>query len=213
MTSYRSWLKTVEPQLAFPIDDIAGANAAFVRWREEGSLKAKRDIDLWTYAFVYRYFALKAVRGGVLSVADLEETIGSTYKRILDARTSVQDPSRYAHWVSVVCRNRFYNLVNRQPDVRSIDDDEHPVVLPDTRLVAQYDLGFVHEAVEQAIQVLAPYLEEVARLYFLEGLTFKEISEETGNPVDTVRTYKHRAAKQLAEDERLRTYLEDVEEV
>jgi RNA polymerase sigma factor (sigma-70 family) len=66
----------------------------------------------------------------------------------------------------------------------------------------------VHEAFVEAIERLPEYLQEPARLYFLENREFEEISEAVGKPVATIRTYKHKALKKLRTDERLQEYVE-----
>ena len=66
----------------------------------------------------------------------------------------------------------------------------------------------MREAFNEAIEGLPPYLQEPARRYFLEDQEFEEISEAIGKPVATVRTYKHKAVKQLRTDDRLQEYVE-----
>jgi DNA-directed RNA polymerase specialized sigma24 family protein len=70
------------------------------------------------------------------------------------------------------------------------------------------EVGFVREALDEAIDRLPQYLQKPARLYFLEDREFEEISDAVDKPVATVRTYKHKAVKQLRTDERLQEYVD-----
>jgi RNA polymerase sigma factor (sigma-70 family) len=118
----------------------------------------------------------------------------------------VRDPDRYANWVSVVCKNTFLNHTRSDRTADSIDEDRGPTLHADeTRLP---EIGFVREALADAIERLPDYLQEPARLYFLEDRDFEEISEQIDKAVPTVRTYKHKAVKHLREDDRLREYVD-----
>jgi hypothetical protein len=57
-------------------------------------------------------------------------------------------------------------------------------------------------------QALAAYLQETARLHFLQELTYEEISERINKSVPTVRSYRHKVVKKFREDDRLLTFLQ-----
>jgi RNA polymerase sigma factor (sigma-70 family) len=206
MTDPSSRLRTVLDRLPFAVDDSDAANDAFRRWREDRDPTAERHVDMWTYCFVCRYFLAKASGDAFESAAAPDELITRAYEKIQEKRDGVRDPSRYSNWVSVVCKNTFLNYARRDRVADSIDDDMGPTLRTTDSRIPQ--AGFVREAFAEAIEQLPDYLQEPARLYFLEDREFEEISEEIGKAVPTVRTYKHKAVKQLREDERLREYVD-----
>lgn len=210
MTTPSSRLRTVLERLPFSVDDSDAANEAFRRWTEEGDAQTERVVDMWTYCYVCRYFLAKAAGNAFDSVAAPDKLITRTYQKIQSNRDSVRNPSRYANWVSVVCKNTFLNHTRRDRTAESISDDDGPTLQAEATNAVS-DLGFVQEAFEEAIDRLPNYLQEPARLYFLEDLGFEEISEEIGKAVPTVRTYKHKAVQKLREDETLREYVEQPE--
>lgn len=206
MTDPSSRLRTVLDQLPFAVDDSDAANDVFRRWREDGDPKAERLVDMWTYCFVCRYFLAKASGDAFDRAATPDELITRAYEKVQEKRDGVRDPSRYTNWVSVVCKNTFLNYTRRDRVADSIDEEQGPTLqAQDSRIP---EAGFVREAFEEAIERLPDYLQEPARLYFLEDREFEEISDEIGKAVPTVRTYKHKAVKQLREDDRLREYVE-----
>lgn len=206
MTDPSSRLRTVLDQLPFAVDDSDAANDVFRRWRENGDPKAERLVDMWTYCFVCRYFLAKASGDAFDRAATPDELITRAYEKVQEKRDGVRDPSRYTNWVSVVCKNTFLNYTRRDRVADSINEEEGPTLqAQDSRIP---EVGFVREAFEEAIERLPDYLQEPARLYFLEDREFEEISDEIGKAVPTVRTYKHKAVKKLREDERLREYVE-----
>jgi RNA polymerase sigma-70 factor (ECF subfamily) len=59
----------------------------------------------------------------------------------------------------------------------------------------RHDLG---RALEQAIATLRPDYREAVLLFYVEGASYQEICEITGQPLGTVKTNLHRARKDLA---------------
>jgi len=205
-----SHLRTVLDRLPFSVDDSDAANDAFGRWLEDDDQDAKRVVDLWTYCFVSRYFLAKAAGDAFETAAAADELITRTFQKVQKNRDNVRNPDRYTNWVSVVCKNTFLNYTRRDRVAASINDDEGPT-LKATEARPIPEVGFVREAFSQAIDRLPNYLQEPARLYFLEDREFEEISEEIGKAVPTVRTYKHKAVKKLREDDTLREYVDHPE--
>ncbi len=201
-----SRLRTVLDRLPFSIDDTDAANQAFRRWTDQQDPKAERHVDMWTYCYVCRYFLAKSAGDNFDSAAAPDELITRTYEKIQESRDGVRDPDRYANWVSVVCKNTFLNHMRRDRVSDSIDEEKGPTLRADESGIPEK--GFVREAFAEAIERLPDYLQEPARLYFLEDREFDEISDEIEKAVPTVRTYKHKAVKQLREDERLREYVD-----
>ena len=168
---------------------------------------AKRLVDLWTYCYVCRYFLSKSTKGTFDNTSDADELTTRAYRKVEKNRDSVRNPDRYANWVSVICKNTLLNYTRRTQFSESIEEEEGPTLTSDEEHpVAK--VGFVREAFNEAIERLPPYLQEPARRYFLEDQEFEEISEAIGKPVATVRTYKHKAVKQLRTDDRLQEYVE-----
>lgn len=207
MTTPSSRLRTVIDRLPFAVDDSDAANETFQRWKVESTPEAERLVDLWTYCYVCRYFLAKSAGGAFNSAAAPDRLITRTYQKIRDNRENVRDPAQYASWVSVVCKNTFLNHTRRDRAAESINEERGPTLRANESWVA-YEIGFVQESLAKAIKRLPDYLQEPARLYFLEDRDFDEISEVVGKPVPTIRTYKHKAIQKLREDETLREYVE-----
>lgn len=207
MSTPSSELRTVIDRLPFSIDDTTAANDAFRCWVEQDDPEAKRNVDLWTYCYVCRYFLSKFMQGTFNNSSDTDELITRAYRKIQDNREEVRNPERYANWVSVVCKNTFLNYTRRDRFSESIEEEEGPTLTAEKKH-STVEIGFVREAFEQAIERLPEYLQKPARLYFLEDRGFEEISEVLNKPVATVRTYKHKAVKQLRTDERLQEYVD-----
>ncbi|MFP4227474.1 MAG: RNA polymerase sigma factor [Salinivenus sp.] len=207
MTRPTSHLESVLDRLPFSVDDTEAANEAYRRWIDRQHPKDKRLVDMWTYCYVSRYFLSKSTAGDIRSAADADKLQSKTYEKIENKREKVRNPDRYAHWVSVVCKNAFLNYVRRRRVAESVDAEGGPTLVSKTTSTVA-DMGFVKETLVDAIDQLPNYLQEPARLYFLEHKDFEEISDEIEKPVPTVRTYKHKATKRLRKNDRLREYVD-----
>lgn len=205
MSDLSSRLHTVLDRLPFSVDDTEAANEAFRRWQEEKDPSAQRLVDLWTYCYVCRYFLAKSHGDAFESASAPDELITRTYEKIQENRDGVRDPDRYTNWVSVVCKNTFLNYTRRERVTDSINEEKGPILRADESGIPEK--GFVRKAFAEAIDRLPEYLQEPARLYFLEHREVEEISESIGEPVPTVLTYKHKATKKLRNDKRLQKYV------
>lgn len=196
-------------RLPFALDDTDRANAAFQRWRDDESARAKQVADLWAYCFVSRYFMMKAAKGDLDEASDVDALTDKAFQRVLNNHDTVREADKFASWVSVICRNTFLNYVNRRKRKQSIDDENGPVLVAGA-LAEVEDVGFTAQLLADAIERLPAYLQEVAELYFFEGCEYEEISSRIGKSVPTVRSYRHKAVQKLREDGRIAAFLEEI---
>lgn len=208
MTDPSSRLRTVLDRLPFEVDDTDAANDAFRRWVDTDDPNEKRVVDMWTYCYVCRYFLAKAAGDTFETASAPDALIAKTYEKIQEKRDEVRNPDRYTNWVSVICKNTFLNHTRRERPADSINDEQGPTLHAKKTAHPIPEDGFIREAFSNAIDRLPNYLQEPARLYFLENREFEEISEEIGKAVPTVRTYKHKAVQRLREDDVLREYVD-----
>ncbi len=201
-------LDSLASRLPFHLDDIKSANAAFMQWQESGSDSDYRIVQLWTYCFIRRYYLVKFIQESTYGVADLDELIEKTFLKVERGATEINRPSRYASWVSVVCKNTFLNyLRSRKPSV-SIEEEGTPPLVAEAPAVYD-DVGLAREAVQRAIDRLPDYLQECVRLRFIDGLSYSEISERTGYPLPRIRSYINKGLNRFRSDETLLSFLDD----
>ena len=81
---------------------------------------------------------------------------------------------------------KVYGLAERLADPATRDPEQE---------ASRGDLG---AALEAAVALLRPEYREVVLLRFAEGLSYQDVAQVTGLPVGTVKTYIHRARKEMA---------------
>ena len=175
-------------------------NDAFLRWRHQHDDHAKYLVDLWTYCFVRRYFLLKFTRDPLFrNPADLDALIEQVYSNVQTHQHQVADTTRYANWVSVVCKNAFLNYMRAPDPTVSIDQQDGPQLRSES-LEAVHDAGVVLEEFAAAVGRLPVYLRAVAYYRFVENRPYQEIGELTGKDLPIVRSYVNKAALKLRKD-------------
>ncbi len=205
-------LDAVAARLPFALMDMDAAGGVFVRWRRTGAEADHRTVDIWTYCFVRRYYLVKFIQTGDYNTSHLEDVLEKAYGKIREKRTQIRDPSRYAHWVHVVCRNTYRNHLrsrSRRQEVAFDDFMEHNLSVEEPAPTS-YDAGAVRECALRAIEHLPRYVREVAIRRLIRDESYEDISNALDRPLPTVRTYMHKAVRQLRDDPSLQVYLEEL---
>ncbi len=185
--------------LPFHLDDVSAINATYLRWHASRDAREREVIQLWTYCFIRRYFLVKFIQEASWSAVDLEMLIEIAFRKTEARENQIREPSRYASWVSVVCKNTFRNHLRSKRHQIPIEHAPGLSLVAETP-VAYNELGKRKEALAHAIDRLPSHLHSCMQLRFLSGLSYMEIAQQTGRPLPTVRAYIYKAIKRLRED-------------
>lgn len=194
-------------RLPFPVDDYVAAGRAYTAWREAGAVRdgpAYESVSLWTYVYVQRHLAGRFARERTSGPADLDDAITRAFGSVMERLASIDDPPRFAHYVSVVCKNTVIGHRGRRRE--TVEADEH-VLPPDEEVTpSPYVAEAVRADIAAALDDLPESVREVARLRYLDGLDYETIAERTERPIASVRTYAARAGARLRADPHLRAH-------
>lgn len=197
-------LDSLATRLPFAVDDYPAAGRAFAAWRESGADADKETVELWAYCYVRRHVIGRFARERTGGAADVDAAISRAYEQVTGSFHKIEQPLRFPHYVSVICKR----VVLRHRDRRAFTVEADDAVLPRENAVeaSPYEAEAVHAAVLDAFDTLPPAVVEIARLRLLEHLEYEEIAERVGRPVPTVRTYVARAREALRADPVLRAH-------
>ena len=103
-------------------------------------------------------------------------------------------------WLFTVCRNLCHDVHRKESRMTTLEDDSAgsavaPVASPATSAESKDDFAHVMEKIE----LLPPKQQEVLRLKFQHGLSYKEISRITQDSIGNVGWLLHTALKGLRE--------------
>lgn len=136
-----------------------------------------------------------------------EELAQDAFVKAFRALDSYDPGRKFSSWLFKIAHNttldhlRRKNLDTVPLETDQEDDWDLKERLEDTATrspEAEASRGDLAEALEDAVGSLRPEYREVVVLRFGEGLAYQEIVEITGLPLGTVKTYLHRARKELA---------------
>lgn len=115
---------------------------------------------------------------------------------------------KFSNWLFKIAHNTTIDHLRRASldtiplDAADADEPDFHAVLSDPGADTPYDAALRSDlagALRAAIDRLRPEYREAIVLRHQEGLAYEEVAEVTGLPLGTVKTYLHRARKELAE--------------
>ncbi len=180
---------------------VQRSDAELARDARSGSEAAYREL-VARYATPAVNFTYRLVRDRALAEDLAQEGFLRVYQRL-----NTYDPERkFSSWFFQVLRNVTidYLRVNRLPtaSLDALQEEGHHVAAVDRESASPEQLagrGELASAIGGALSRIRPEYREVVVLRYQEGLTQPEIAEILGLPAGTVKTYLHRARKELAE--------------
>lgn len=134
--------------------------------------------------------------------ADAEEVLQETFLEVW-AHATRYDAQRSAvrSWLITIARTRAIDRIRRSGANARMVTTVTAVASPPEAAVVPQDALEQHQMdarVRSALQTLPPEQRGVLELAFLQGLTHREISEQTGIPLGTVKTRIRAAMQKLA---------------
>ena len=179
---------------------VPPSDAELARDALGGSEAAYRDL-VTRYATPAVNFVFRFVRDRALAEDLAQEGFLRVYQRL-----STYDPDRkFSSWFFQVLRNiTIDHLRVNRPATTSLDElaeEGNQRAAVDRQSASPEDAagrGELASAMTTALSRIRPEYREVVVLRYQEGLTHPEIAEILGIPSGTVKTYLHRARKELA---------------
>ena len=167
-----------------------------------GSEEASRAL-VDRYATPAVNFIVRYVRDRALA----EDLAQEGFLRVFQRLGSYDPERKFSSWFFQVLRNLTidYLRVNRIPtsSLDELSEDGHAgSAVMDRRSASPEDQAGQSElagAMARALAKLRPEYRDVVVLRYQEGLTQPEVADALGIPSGTVKTYLHRARKELAE--------------
>jgi RNA polymerase sigma-70 factor (ECF subfamily) len=180
---------------------VAQSDAELAKDALGGSEAAYREL-VTRYASAAVNFIYRFTRDRALAEDLAQEGFLRVYQRL-----NTYDPERkFSSWFFQVLRNITIDhlRVNRLPtsSLDELEEEGHRAAAIDRKSASPEEAAGQSElavAMSAALAKIRPEYREVVVLRYQEGLTQPEIAEILGMPSGTVKTYLHRARKELAE--------------
>ncbi|MBL8855243.1 MAG: RNA polymerase sigma factor [Planctomycetaceae bacterium] len=125
---------------------------------------------------------------------DAEDATQETFSRVLRSLAQWDSSRRFEPWLLTVAGNRCRTkMAKRQRQVNHVIEECGSVEAP------RVESGLIFEEVWAGLQHLRDEYREVFVKFHLEHRSFEEIADELKMPYATVKTWCHRARKELAD--------------
>ncbi len=137
----------------------------------------------------------------MLGGGDLEsprDIVQDTFLRLVRVgRDSVED--HLAEWLFTVCRNRCFDVLRKESRMTNLSDTAQGALTREDRPGLSRAQTEQHDQVLAMVEDLPPRQQEVIRLKFQNGLSYKEISRITDLTVTNVGFLIHTGLKTVRE--------------
>ena len=147
----------------------------------------------------YHAFVYVIVIGIVDNSHDAEEVVQDTFFNAYRGLTQLEDRAKFKSWLAEIARNRARNWLRKQRGVTvSIDEvSEHLLQtedLPDERLTRLEQ----RELIRRTMETLPQKDRDIARAFYLEGASYKELTSTHGLSDKAISFRLSRARRQLS---------------
>jgi len=159
------------------------------------------------------------IRRYVTDNGEAEDILQDVFYELIEAYRMMKPIQHVTAWLFRVARNRMTDLFRRKRsgslnDVVASDGENEPLLLedllssPDAGPEEAYTRTLLIDALEEAIDELPASQREVFLAHEVEGISFKQLSAETGVSVSTLLSRKHYAVLHLRR--RLQSIYEEI---
>ena len=155
------------------------------------------------------YSGLRAfIRKRVADQSDAEDILQDVFYELVETYRMMKPVEQVTAWLFRVARNRITDLFRRktreapaaEPVVTEEGEElrlEDLLPSPDAGPDAAYARTLLVDALDEALEELPPEQREVFIAHELMGYSFKELSEQSGIPLNTLLSRKHYAVLHL----------------
>ena len=139
-----------------------------------------------------------------------EDLAQDTFVKVLNALDRYRPEFKFSSWIFKIAHNTALDSLRRRelptlsldgaPDAVTAEAQEatRPMVATDEPTPVDYTEGReLGVQIERAIARLRPEYATAVTLFHMEGLAYEEIAETMSLPLGTVKTFIHRARKEL----------------
>jgi RNA polymerase sigma factor (sigma-70 family) len=165
-----------------------------------------RDTQIAQAAAGERRRLLAFIRRRVASDSQAEDILQDVFYQLLTSYSVTEPLEQMTGWLFTVARNKIIDWYRkRRPRDRALDEvlDGGPVTLAETLPAAVegpdtgYDREVIAEELTEALEELPEKQRQVFIMHEIEGKSFNEIREVTGDPLNTLLSRKRYAVQFL----------------
>lgn len=163
---------------------------------QNGDIKAFENLlylyEKQIFSYIYRFIQHKE---------NTEDLVQETFLKVYRNLKSFDSQYKFKTWVYTIATRTTYDWLRKakkNKELFIIDDADSgfETIAPNDAYKEIADTDYVNNALKQ----LKPEYQTVINLFYREQLTYEDIAKVLQVPLNTVKTYLHRAKKVLQEE-------------
>ncbi|GIW94333.1 MAG: DNA-directed RNA polymerase sigma-70 factor [Pirellulaceae bacterium] len=125
---------------------------------------------------------------------DAEDTVQETFVRALRSLASYDPSRRFEPWLLTIAMNRCRTLLasRRRESTVELCWESLPDARPEGPATDQ-----LREEIERALDKMRPEYREAFLMFHQLEMSYADIAEALGRPINTIKTWIHRARRQI----------------
>ncbi len=169
-----------------------------IRLAKEGNQKAFNDLLNFYWKEVYRFQLSKGQNDD-----EAEDITIKTFARAFDKIDTFDENYKFKTWLITISNNLYIDQM-RKKKTETISIHKNPIEIhkivdedpsPADKLIQEQNLA----QLKAYIQQLKPHYQVVINMRFFQDLSYKEMAEKIGEPMNNIKVKLLRAKKLLAE--------------
>ncbi len=131
---------------------------------------------------------------------DAEDITIQTFAKAFDNLKQYDSKYNFKNWLLMISKQVYIDSQRKKKhNFISIKDEKDVMLMPDKEMTADDKMILEQNllALKKAINQLKPHYQEVIKLRYFEDLSYKEIAERIGEPLNNVKIKLLRARKLL----------------
>jgi RNA polymerase sigma-70 factor, ECF subfamily len=175
------------------------SDTATAKNRDDALIKSALNGDTRAFAQLMSLYKRRVQMLGMSffkNISDSEDFVQEVFLKVYTRLSTFQGTALFSTWITRIAYNIAINSVNRRKEYLPIMDETvfpDPGFSPEEKEIRQITI----EAVRAAIKELPERYAVCLDMYFFYDMSYQEISDTTGYPVNTIKSHIFRAKKIL----------------
>lgn len=141
------------------------------------------------------------IRGFIHDKDGAEEIVQKTFIKVYTYKYKYKPTNQFSTWIYTIAKNLSLNEIKRTGKFVSSNEDDDPLetISDNNSSIAIIEKEDYNRILINAIETIKPKYKEVIVLRYLEGFSYKEISEITSTRINTLKSHCKRGLQQIKE--------------
>lgn len=131
---------------------------------------------------------------------DIDDFVQEVFLKVFNSLQTYKGESKFSTWLTRIALNTALNSKNRTKTTETLYPEESDTIPSIYESPEEHQIKKItKETIQQSVKELPEKYAQCVEMYFFMNMSYEDISETTGIPVNTLKTHIYRAKKILYE--------------